>query len=711
MWDFDSSNRDGVKNLVCRYAPLKPIVNLRLSFSNTNDEEIKIEFYAAEVNTVSSIYLNILNLASLNKLTNLDIQKIHDNSMCIRIPISTDLVLFNLICNKLEDKLPGFAEIREELTRIMPINRNLIQRTVAAQQVESNRRFESRAENTMDSIVFVTARTSELRLREELNFPAPVYLNMSAMAQQFSDEEDDDEEYEDEDEYDDEVANRIINAVNRPAERSGNENESSEEDDEEEDENLEEDLEENNEENGEEYDEEENIDTYVVRDAESSHNVDDNVAEYAETIDSNLLAILPSFAQPPTSPLLLSSSSDQHSQIQPRTSTPPLFIPMISGHALDLIRRSNLATSFRRSPPPLRLESSITPGQRMSLSHHYYTDEENLAVQQFYNLLLDRRDILISNGNVVRNDFGKFCVSEYLFNILRDANRKILHEDLNLARDTFDLLTTIRALEPGGSHSHNRDMHQTKIIGYGMRNMVALMWHAAVAARNNPELFAIGASFNDAVNALICGIANGARGKNRNEDNENDNLSYNDLQTCDMGRYNSLLLEFTGIFPQINIVYSCLDLMLLEFKREIIFILINFEPGYVAARNLLLAWNGNIAPLPRSEDFKDLVISRYQDLRDNFLDNVCAHDPRLKTKVSEDLRKDEAKMNASALGFHLIEQVTLSEEDLKEYLPPHACVVSEFESETEVALEDEHESDSSSSNLASGGFKRLKIDP
>jgi hypothetical protein len=245
---------------------------------------------------------------------------------------------------------------------------------------------------------------------------------------------------------------------------------------------------------------------------------------------------------------------------------------------------------------------------------------------------------------------------------------KKIYNKIHNANFALDICAAIRALSSGGSHSHNGNMAQTKITGYGMRNVVALMWHACLEARKESSGFMENTNFHQAFQALVHGIADGARGKNRN-DGEEDNLQPKDLRVCDQGRYNSLISSLNGFLKEINITYDILELLLSQLKTEILMLLVADESIFNldTAHQYLNLWLGydTSEPPVAYVEFRQIVNSEFDNMKSRFLDKFCSHSPELRAAVAKELNDDMVKIQASSMGcFSFIDQVSPTHEEL-----------------------------------------------
>ncbi len=293
-----------------------------------------------------------------------------------------------------------------------------------------------------------------------------------------------------------------------------------------------------------------------------------------------------------------------------------------------------------------------------------YDNAENEAITKLISMLESKQANLIRRGFLIREYTGRIILSALSIQILTEARSNPDVADLDLATRALNIKTCIRALAPHGSHSHNREMYRTGIVGYGMRNLTALMWHSCIQAKETKS-FMIGVSFGNAINALINGIANGARAGNRNEDLIDD-LSETDMPPCDAGKYNSLITAFNGILPEINIIYNYIEYLLQELKQEIINILIDDTLDYSLSRNYLTLWlgsNDTVKPIAYL-DFVDHVKEDFPNMIARILDNTSPHDPILKEQIELDIQCEIRNVEEINFGLKFIEIVSPTVGDL-----------------------------------------------
>jgi hypothetical protein len=532
------------------------------------------------------------------------------SSLKFSTDISSNLLQFYVIIEQLSETIAEFSHVRDKLNRIIPVSNDLIQKTLAQQAQARNAEFATQKENTMHPLVFITARCSELGLRTAYNFPAPVYaMDM---------EEDADFEESPRVAADHTGLLFLLEAANArsmvppppPPPLTTAE---------------------------------------AQEDSNSEFRFD--TAEGTEESDSDEDAREVDY--PDTPDTLATTTDDQFT----------LRAAPVTTMAETAMQNALTQQSSHSSTPSLAL------GQNMQ-----YATEENDLINEFTTHLEGLRNKMFESGEVVINN-GNFEPSAPMLNILRAATEAASHgcekpANLDRAQYCMDVLVAIRAIYPEGSYASNSDMHLTKIYGYGLRNIVALLWHCIkTAASASPVRFMKGVTIDMAIEALIHGIANGARGKNRDEDSGIDNLEDEDERSCDMGRYNSLISAMQGIFAEVEIKYDYLELFMLELKKELYHLLLDITgDDYITALGLITNWSSKEpVPVHQYTNFVKIAKEKFPAMQTKFLDTIFANDPEYKGYVSKGLNNFIRDMELQGFGISFIEQISLSTEEYTAY--------------------------------------------
>lgn len=307
----------------------------------------------------------------------------------------------------------------------------------------------------------------------------------------------------------------------------------------------------------------------------------------------------------------------------------------------------------------------------------HYDATENTLIRTFSKFLYRKANALITSGFLEHEYFddpsSNIILSQKAFDILSYETIDSRREDFTTASYALDLSAAINALNKYGSHSHNGHMKQTRIVGYGMRNLVALLWHCCLEANKHTiRGFMPGVTQNDAINALVHGIAEGARGgnRNKNDNSEGDDLGYKDLRVCDQGRYNSLFAAFLGIFPEVNIIYDYSDCLLIHLKQKLLTALVKYPAvgNMETATQYITYWN-NGTNEEDNQDFINFVAQMQQDFPsmlqefiNTFFDPI---DDEMRTAVNLDINKHIAEIEAANLETSYIESVSINATDLQ----------------------------------------------
>jgi len=301
-----------------------------------------------------------------------------------------------------------------------------------------------------------------------------------------------------------------------------------------------------------------------------------------------------------------------------------------------------------------------------------YTEEENYWINSLIDQLNRDKERLIERGFLTIDG-----LSDLSKRLLANPTFSDRDEDIEKANFALNVIASLRALAPGGSHSHNGAMVQSKITGYGMRNVVALMWKCCMVTYEydatkpaDGHSFLPGVKYLVVLAALVRGIADGARGKNRNEDQIGDNLAEEDLRACDRGRFNALIEAFNTIVKEVEIIYEITDLLLNDLKREIILKLVkhNSVKDYEKAKLYLDIWHGRKSKAGNRGymDFERQVKQAFPGMITQFLAKTCAHAPVYQAELRRELNREIKRVEDQSLGFSFIEQVSPTEELLRE---------------------------------------------
>lgn len=239
-------------------------------------------------------------------------------------------------------------------------------------------------------------------------------------------------------------------------------------------------------------------------------------------------------------------------------------------------------------------------------------------------------------------------------------------DDIDSAKNALNVMAALRAISYAGSHYKNNGMKHTGINGYGMRNLVALIWHSCMKADSSNNL-PNGVTLNDALLALAKGIADGARGGNRNRDSFDD-LKV-DAQTCDQGKYNSLFSAMLGIFPEIKIDFDYTDTLLQSLKSEIIREIVAHAKDNSEAKELLKIWLGEQTD-DTSKSYKQLckkINVRFPQMIELFIDSQYPVDSiELRAKIKYQINKDIKDISEKSFGISYIESVSPTHQMLDE---------------------------------------------
>jgi len=287
-----------------------------------------------------------------------------------------------------------------------------------------------------------------------------------------------------------------------------------------------------------------------------------------------------------------------------------------------------------------------------------------------------------SDDEVDESRETKVVISELSRRLLTSPSAEDSERSIERARTAFNVITSLNALAPGGSHSHNGAMEQSRITGYGMRNLVALMWKCCLETdevddesdrdelSESDNLFMKGITYKDSFKALIRGIASGARGKNRNDDdNSEDDLEEIDKRACDKGRVNALVEAFNGILPDVHIVYEITQLMLNHFESEIIHLLLARSEvvDFETANNYLDIWLGNQRnkAYKQYSVFEQQAIAEFPNMLHRLLTSMGADSHALRRSLKKELDEEITRVESNGVGFKYIEQVSPKHRALK----------------------------------------------
>ena len=306
-----------------------------------------------------------------------------------------------------------------------------------------------------------------------------------------------------------------------------------------------------------------------------------------------------------------------------------------------------------------------------------YSVRENALIADFSKALMRKQEWLIKEKYLKYNTSSDSGPDILLTERAKLLIRQPMSTDpkVNKERDTakfaLDVMASVRALGYGGTHSHNRRMRKTKIPGYGMRNIVALLWLCCKEAdKYTPKRYVRDITFRTAFDMLVRGIADGKRGGNRNFVT-GDNLHESDKRVCDQGRYNYMLTAFLGILPEVQIVFDITDMLVQDLQRQILQKLIQDESviNYKTAIEYLDRWLGR-NPSEKPEGYLNFEAqfkprAELDAMVDVFLTNFCSHDLSLKEQVKQQINEEIAKTEKFSMGLTYLEQLSPTHEQLQ----------------------------------------------
>ncbi len=322
-----------------------------------------------------------------------------------------------------------------------------------------------------------------------------------------------------------------------------------------------------------------------------------------------------------------------------------------------------------------------------------YSAAENQAINDLTQRLVGLAQELV-NKDYLSFVEGQFALSDSTIYLLKNYHQsdEHIHEELwseeneDLATVIFsddeaplsiqkdktrlaqDVLTALRALKvsddpevtPHGSHSHNGLMSKTKIKGYGIRNVIALLWHACMLSHivqpsGKNGLLNFDPSENlesrrrNFLEIMARAIANGARGGNRNlvagfNTTFYENMSAKDEPVCGQGQYNFAFDAFHNVLSGIELIYDVPDLFLNDVKQFIYRKIYEATKDLALAKQFIKVWNGNDRfPLSLRnqalyDGFKRSVRDELQNFKDEFVQRFARGNLEFKQIIDEDLK-------------------------------------------------------------------------
>jgi hypothetical protein len=177
------------------------------------------------------------------------------------------------------------------------------------------------------------------------------------------------------------------------------------------------------------------------------------------------------------------------------------------------------------------------------------------------------KEIMIEEGFLVDDFFleTNISLSDYSLNLLRETHDNYV--EVERAKFAFNVTVAVRAIFYG---VYSMEIHKE------LNALLAFLYNRCLQAKRKPSLLNKHVNYNDAICALVRGISDGARRKNRDLDGiDFDNLKEEDHPACMDGLYVSLFDALNGVFPEIHLIYDWLDLFLKYLKTCIIETMIN----------------------------------------------------------------------------------------------------------------------------------------
>ncbi len=295
-----------------------------------------------------------------------------------------------------------------------------------------------------------------------------------------------------------------------------------------------------------------------------------------------------------------------------------------------------------------------------------FSEDENTLIEDFIDLLQQKIDALIRHGHIKVDEARGYWLTDKSIAALSGTptNNELERVTQNRSIRALNSITALRALQPNGSYSHNNPLTDINLYGYGLRNLVALLYRCCRAAKHDATILCPNTKYYDAIDALIAGIANGARGKNRQDDA--DNLLPDDLQVCIQGRYGALIAAFDTIFPGVNIVYNYREPLLYELKREVIRILIAHAANDLAtATNYVNLWATTHADQTntRYNAFVEQTKKEFPAMLRRALLKFVPEDDNRRAKLHDAVER-EARECREKFNMTYIEMISISQEEL-----------------------------------------------
>lgn len=267
-----------------------------------------------------------------------------------------------------------------------------------------------------------------------------------------------------------------------------------------------------------------------------------------------------------------------------------------------------------------------------SFSNNSYGATASSASIVFFNITEKSQDLIASYNDTTQD-------------LKLSKENPEIYVDLIQARRALDIWAALQELHSRKCHMQRYNMEKTGIIGYGLHEVIALLWHSIKEAQKTDNLNA-GVDIDEALYALVHGIANAARGKNRDTPGATDN--YDDLSPvsdskCDQGCYNSLLHSMLGILTQVEIVYSYMERFSIFLQKEVCKQLISYTNDIELARMYLNIWLGHSKDRSSGyEHFVQSVKEEFPEMVKRFIEdnsNTTVEAKRLKQYLKEEIKK------------------------------------------------------------------------
>jgi hypothetical protein len=344
-------------------------------------------------------------------------------------------------------------------------------------------------------------------------------------------------------------------------------------------------------------------------------------------------------------------------------------------------------------------DSGNSPRDKYFANYANYLPQENFLMAKLCLELTMLQAKYIASGILIKDAEQQYTIAVddqklfndyrlYLANDLRDSSGHLIELEIasldraRLIEKAFNTAVAVRALNPSSkisryvSNDPERVTH-VDLPGHGLRNITALLYEAI----NHTGLLCTYVTRQDALEALISGIAEGYRGDNRNKTTIRDTNGVDDFlednPSCGKGNYNALLSAFIGVLKDVSMIDSVVEEFLSFAKEMVLQHIVGATTKLSTAKQYLNFWLAGISGKVHEPDPSKKPLHPYNKMKRQLLEQektisqqfVFAKFDFVEYSTKQTLIrivKTEAHRLSNSLGSSILESVSPTPEQLEQ---------------------------------------------